>query len=65
MYHGPDFTSQVLDQWADEHQVRLQFIELGKPTQNVFMESFSGFLCDAFRDGPVGKSRPSYLGRVS
>jgi putative transposase len=41
MYHGPEFTSAVLDQWACDNQVRLQFIEPGKPIQNAFIESFN------------------------
>jgi transposase InsO family protein len=33
---------QVLDQWAWRNDVRLHFIDPGKPTQNAFIESFSG-----------------------
>src|SRR6202051_4181121 len=36
--NGPEFTSRVLDQWAYDHQVRLQFIEPGKPIPNAFIE---------------------------
>ena len=39
--NGPEFTSGVLDQWAFDNQVRLQFIEPGKPIQNAFIESFN------------------------
>ena len=42
--NGPEFTSRVLDQWAYDHQVRLQFIEPGKPIQNAFIESFNSRL---------------------
>ncbi len=28
--------------WPREHGIRLQFIQLGKPTQNPFVESFNG-----------------------
>jgi hypothetical protein len=34
----------VLDQWAYEHGVRLQFIEPGKPIQNAHIESFNARL---------------------
>ena len=44
--NGPELTSQLLDQWADHHNVRLQFIEPGKPIQNAFIESFNS----RFRD---------------
>jgi len=44
--NGPEFISHVLDQWAEEHGVKLQFIEPGKPVQNCFIESFNG----RFRD---------------
>jgi len=39
--NGPEFTSGVLDQWAYDNHVRLQFIEPGKPIQNAFIESFN------------------------
>ena len=44
--NGPELTSQVLDQWAYQHHVELQFIDPGKPTQNAFIESFNS----RFRD---------------
>ena len=42
--NGPEFTSRVLDQWAYDNQVRLQFIEPGKPIPNAFIESFNSRL---------------------
>jgi putative transposase len=42
--NGPEFTGYVLDQWACENHVQLQFIEPGKPIQNAFIESFNGRL---------------------
>lgn len=42
----PEFTCRALDQWAFEHGVELRLIQLGKPTQNGFIESFNG----RFRD---------------
>lgn len=44
--NGPEFTSRAMLVWADENNVRLHFIEPGKPTQNAFVESFNG----KFRD---------------
>jgi putative transposase len=44
--HGPEFTSQALDLWAYRREVRLHFIEPGKPVQNAYVESFNG----KFRD---------------
>jgi putative transposase len=40
--NGPEFISQVVDQWAHEHGVVLHFIRPGKPTDNGRMESFNG-----------------------
>jgi putative transposase len=44
--HGPEFEGQVLDAWAYEHNVRLNFIRPGKPVENAYIESFNG----RFRD---------------
>lgn len=44
--NGPELTSRVLDHWAYQQQVQLQFIDPGKPIQNAFIESFNG----RFRD---------------
>ncbi len=44
--NGTEFTSKALDAWAFEHEVRLDFIRLGKPTENGFIESFNGRLRD-------------------
>lgn len=43
---GPEFTCCAQDLWASEHGVELQLIQRGKPTQNEFIESFTG----RFRD---------------
>ena len=44
--NGPEFAGRALDAWAYAHQVILDFIEPGKPTQNGHLESFNG----KFRD---------------
>jgi putative transposase len=42
--NGPEFTCVALDRWADRNQVKLSFIQPGKPQQNAFIESFNGKL---------------------
>jgi hypothetical protein len=42
--NGPELRGRVLDQWAYDHGVRLQFIEPGKPIQNPHIESFNARL---------------------
>jgi putative transposase len=44
--NGPEFTGTVLDKWAYRRQIKLSFIQPGKPVQNAFVESFNG----KFRD---------------
>ena len=42
--NGPEFISKALDLWAFENNVKLRFIQPGKPTDNPFIESFNGRL---------------------
>ena len=44
--NGPEFISKALDLWAFDNNVKLRFIQPGKPTQNAYIESFNG----KFRD---------------
>ena len=44
--HGTEFTSKALDEWCYLRGVKLDFIRLGKPTENAFIESSSGRLRD-------------------
>jgi len=44
--NGSEFISKVLDKWAYENEVVLDFSRPGKPTDNAFIESFNG----SFRD---------------
>ena len=44
--NGTEFTSKALFYWSQDKQVKLSFIQPGKPTQNAFVESFNG----KFRD---------------
>jgi hypothetical protein len=46
----------VLDHWAYERDVHLDFIDSGKPAQNAFVESFNG----KFRDS-VSTSNGSWI----
>ena len=41
MDNGPELVSVALAQWAKEHDVQLEFIKPGKPTQNAFIERFN------------------------
>jgi len=44
--NGSEFISKVLDKWAYENYVTLDFSRPGTPTDNPFIESFNG----SFRD---------------
>ena len=44
--NGSEFTSRAFDGWAYAREVRIDYIEPGKPVQNCFVESFNG----TFRD---------------
>jgi putative transposase len=44
--NGPEFTSKAMLLWSEERDIRIHFIEPGKPSQNAFVESFNG----KFRD---------------
>lgn len=39
--NGPEFVAFVLAKWAKEHDVMLDFIQPGKPTQNSYVERFN------------------------
>ena len=44
--NGREFISKVLDRWAYDQHVTLDFLRPGKPTDNPSIESFNG----SFRD---------------
>jgi putative transposase len=44
--NGTEYTSKAMFFWSEETNVKLHFIQPGKPTQNAFVESFNG----KFRD---------------
>lgn len=39
--NGPELTSVLMAEWAEIHDVKLEFIQPGKPTQNAFIERFN------------------------
>jgi putative transposase len=39
--NGAELTSKLMQQWSEEHDVELLFIQPGKPTQNAYIESFN------------------------
>ncbi len=40
--NGAEFTSQIMDLWAYQNGVRIDFSRPGKPTDNAHVESFNG-----------------------
>ena len=60
MDNGPEFISMALDNWATQHGVKLDFIQPGKPTQNVHVESFNG----RFRDECLAQTRFPTIARA-
>jgi len=44
MDNGPEFISKVLDAWAHQNGVHLEFSRPGKPTDNPLIDSFNGKL---------------------
>jgi putative transposase len=44
--NGSEFTSRAFDTWAYAREIKIDYIQPGKPVQNAFIESFNG----TFRD---------------
>ena len=40
--NGPELTCKAMFFWSKDNNVKLHFIQPGKPTQNAFVESFNG-----------------------
>lgn len=59
--NGPEFAGRVLDAWAYQNGVQLDFIAPGKPVQNAYIESFNGRLRDECLNehwfGTLGEAR--------
>ena len=39
--NGPEYISQTLVEWANQHKITLLYIQPGKPTQNAYIERFN------------------------
>jgi len=39
--NGPEFVTQALQDWCEGNQIKLIFIQKGKPTQNAYVERFN------------------------
>ena len=42
MDNGPEFTAQILVEWAQAHRIDLLYIQAGRPVQNACVERFNG-----------------------
>lgn len=41
MDNGPELVSTTMAEWAEDHDIELEFIQPGKPTQNSYIERFN------------------------
>lgn len=48
--NGPEFRSKQFQKWANQQEIKLNYIEPGKPTQNAYIESFNGKFRSEFLD---------------
>jgi putative transposase len=48
--NGPELISKAMANWAAQHQVRLAFIQPGKPAQNAYIERFNRTYREAVLD---------------
>ncbi len=41
MYYGPEYLSEVFAGWCPDQDIRLNYIQPGKPNQNAYIERFN------------------------
>jgi len=48
--NGPEFTAAIFDQWRNDRQIKIQYIQPGKPMQNGYIERFNRVYREAVLD---------------
>ncbi len=48
--NGPEFIAQAMEDWCAEHEIKLTFIQKGKPHQNGYIERFNRTFRDEVLD---------------
>lgn len=63
--NGPEFIALATAEWAEQHEVALEFIEPGKPMQNGFIERFNRSYREGVLDMYVFKTLEEVRERVN